>query len=313
LGNVDEPGLLRSCRIMLAAAMAHETDSARPTDRLQLLAAAFLFSTGGAAIKACTLTSWQIAASRAGIAAAALLLMLPATRRGWSLRLLPVAAAFAATTLLFVVCNKLTTAASTIFLQATAPLYIVLLGPWLLREKIRRSDLAYMTALAAGMALFFVGRQPAAATAPYPVLGNILAAGAGLCWGLTIIGLRWLGRHAAAGEDPSAAAVVSGNLLACLIALPFALPVVESRPTDWLLVTFLGIFQIGLAYVFLTRGVRRVTALEASLLLLLEPMLNPLWALVVHGERPGPWAAAGGAIIILATAISTLAKARRDT
>jgi drug/metabolite transporter (DMT)-like permease len=313
LGNVDEPGLLRSCRIMLAAAMAHETDSARPTDRLQLLAAAFLFSTGGAAIKACTLTSWQIAASRAGIAAAALLLMLPATRRGWSLRLLPVAAAFAATTLLFVVCNKLTTAASTIFLQATAPLYIVLLGPWLLREKIRRSDLAYMTALAAGMALFFVGRQPAAATAPYPVLGNILAAGAGLCWGLTIIGLRWLGRHAAAGEDPSAAAVVSGNLLACLIALPFALPVVESRPTDWLLVTFLGIFQIGLAYVFLTRGVRRVTALEASLLLLLEPMLNPLWALVVHGERPGQWAAVGGAIIILATAISTLAKARRDT
>jgi drug/metabolite transporter (DMT)-like permease len=310
LGNVDEPGLLRSCRIMLAAAMAHETDSARPTDRLQLLAAAFLFSTGGAAIKACTLTSWQIAASRAGIAAAALLLMLPATRRGWSLRLLPVAAAFAATTLLFVVCNKLTTAASTIFLQATAPLYIVLLGPWLLREKIRRSDLAYMTALAAGMALFFVGRQPAAATAPYPVLGNILAAGAGLCWGLTIIGLRWLGRHAAAGEDPSAAAVVSGNLLACLIALPFALPVVESRPTDWLLVTFLGIFQIGLAYVFLTRGVRRVGALEASLLLLVEPMLNPLWALLVHGERPGPWAAAGGAVIVIATAISTVARGR---
>jgi len=292
--------------------MADDPVATRTSDRLQVLAAAFLFSTGGAAIKACSLTGWQVAAIRAGIAAVALLLLLPATRRGWSLRLLPVAAAFAATTVLFAVCNKLTTAASTIFLQATAPLYIVLLGPLLLRERIRRNDLAFMAALAVGMVLFFVGEQPTAGTAPQPVLGNILAAAAGLSWGLTIIGLRWLGRHAGPGEDPSAAAVVSGNLLACLIALPFALPVVSSRPTDWLLVSFLGVFQIAVAYVFLTRGVRRVTALEASLLLLLEPMLNPLWALLVHGERPGPWAALGGAIIILATAVNTLAQGRRD-
>ena len=292
--------------------MADDPVATRTSDRLQVLAAAFLFSTGGAAIKACSLTGWQVAAIRAGIAAVALLLLLPATRRGWSLRLLPVAAAFAATTVLFAVCNKLTTAASTIFLQATAPLYIVLLGPLLLRERIRRNDLAFMAALAVGMVLFFVGEQPTAGTAPQPVLGNILAAAAGLSWGLTIIGLRWLGRHAGPGEDPSAAAVVSGNLLACLIALPFALPVVSSRPTDWLLVSFLGVFQIAVAYVFLTRGVRRVTALEASLLLLLEPMLNPLWALLVHGERPGPWAALGGAIIILATAVNTLAQGRGD-
>ena len=292
--------------------MAHDDVAAGAANRLQVLAAAFLFSTGGAAIKACSLTGWQVAAIRAGIAAVALLLLLPATRRGWSLRLLPVAAAFAATTVLFAVCNKLTTAASTIFLQATAPLYIVLLGPLLLRERIHRSDLAFMAALAVGMVLFFVGEQPAADTAPQPVLGNILAAAAGLSWGLTIIGLRWLGRHAGPGEDPSAAAVVSGNLLACLIALPFALPVVSSRPTAWLLVSFLGVFQIAVAYVFLTRGVRRVTALEASLLLLLEPMLNPLWALLVHGERPGPWAALGPAIIVVATAGNTLAKGRAD-
>jgi drug/metabolite transporter (DMT)-like permease len=292
--------------------MAHAAVSARTSDRLQVLAAAFLFSTGGAAIKACTLTSWQIVASRAGIAAVALVIMLPAARRGWSLRLLPVSAAFAATTLLFVLCNKLTTAASTIFLQATAPLYIVLLGPLLLRERIRRRDLAYMAALAVGMVLFFVGDQPPSDTAPHPALGNALAAGAGLCWGLTIVGLRWLGRHAGPGEDPSAAAVVSGNLIACLAALPFALPVVSPRPADWLLVSFLGVFQIAVAYVFLTRGVRRVDALEASLLLLLEPMLNPLWALVVHGERPGPWAALGGAIIVVATAVNTLARERRE-
>jgi drug/metabolite transporter (DMT)-like permease len=287
--------------------MADDPVATRTSDRLQVLAAAFLFSTGGAAIKACSLTGWQVAAIRAGIAAVALLLLLPATRRGWSLRLLPVAAAFAATTVLFAIRNKLDHRRRSS--QATAP--SVASSVYAPREQIRRNDLAFGGA-GRRHGLFFVGEQPTADTAPQPVLGNILAAAAGLSWGLTIIGLRWLGRHAGPGEDPSAAAVVSGNLLACLIALPFALPVVSSRPTDWLLVSFLGVFQIAVAYVFLTRGVRRVTALEASLLLLLEPMLNPLWALLVHGERPGPWAALGGAIIILATAVNTLAQGRGD-
>jgi DME family drug/metabolite transporter len=295
---------------MPPAEMSTRPSTARPADRLQVLAAALLFSTGGAAIKACTLSSWQVAAFRSGIAALAMLLLLPAARRGWSVRVLPVGIAYAATMICYVVGNKLTTAANTIFLQSTAPLYIMLLGPWLLGERTRRSDLAYMTALAAGMALFFVGGQPAAGTAPRPLLGNLVAAGAGLSWGLTIMGLRWLGRDARARRDQSVSAVVCGNLLACLAALPLALPVVDSRPADWLLVTFLGVFQIGVAYAFLTRGVRRVPALEVSLLLLLEPVLNPIWALLVHGERPGPWAAGGGAIIIAATAVNTLARGR---
>jgi drug/metabolite transporter (DMT)-like permease len=83
--------------------------------------------------------------------------------------------------------------------------------------------------------------------------------------------------------------------------LPFALPVVASRPLDWWLVVYLGVFQIGLAYVWLTRGVRRVPALEASLLILLEPVLNPVWAWWVHGERPGPWSLTACALILAAT------------
>ena len=256
------------------------------------------------------LSSWQVAAFRSGIAAVAMLLLLPAARRGWSIRVLPVGVAYAATMICYVVGNKLTTAASTIFLQSTAPLYIMLLGPWLLHERTRRSDLAYMAALAVGMALFFVGDPPAAGTAPNPMLGNLVAGCAGLSWGLTIMGLRWLGRDADAGGDQSVSAVVCGNAIACVAVLPLALPVLESRPTDWLLVSFLGVFQIGIAYAFLTRGVRRVPALEVSLLLLLEPVLNPIWAFLVHGERPGPWAAIGGAIIIAATAVNTLARGR---
>jgi drug/metabolite transporter (DMT)-like permease len=293
--------------------MSTEPAATRPADRFQVLAAAFLFSTGGAAIKACTLTSWQVAAFRSGIAALAMLLLLPSARRGWSLRVLPVGVAYAATMICYVLGNKLTTAANTIFLQSTAPLYIVLLGPWLLRERIRRGDLLYMAALAVGMALFFVGDQTPAGTAPNPGLGNLVAGIAGLSWGLTIMGLRWLGRDGRGRGDQSVSAVVCGNALAFLIALPLALPVQGARPTDWLLVTFLGVFQIGVAYAFLTRGVRRVPALEVSLLLLLEPVLNPVWALAVHGERPGSWAAIGGAIIIAATAVSTLARGRGAT
>jgi drug/metabolite transporter (DMT)-like permease len=88
-----------------------------------------------------------------------------------------------------------------------------------------------------------------------------------------------------------------------------ALPVLQSRPADWLIVGYLGVFQIGLAYVWLTIGVRRVPALEASLLLLLEPVLNAVWAWLVHGERPGPWSLAGCLVILLATSARAF---RRD-
>ena len=93
-----------------------------------------------------------------------------------------------------------------------------------------------------------------------------------------------------------------GNIFAALVCLPMALPVAGRRPTDWAVVAFLGVFQIGVAYLFLIRGLDRVSAFEASLLLLLEPVLNPIWAWLVHGERPGVWSIAGAAVILLATA-----------
>jgi drug/metabolite transporter (DMT)-like permease len=120
-----------------------------------LLAAAALFSTGGAAIKATTLTGWQVASFRSGIAGIAVMLMIPAARRGWSGRSLLVGAAYAATMILFVQANKLTTAASSIFLQSTAPIYLVLLGPWLLGEHNRRRDFLLMGAMSVGLALCF--------------------------------------------------------------------------------------------------------------------------------------------------------------
>jgi drug/metabolite transporter (DMT)-like permease len=281
----------------------------RPRARLQLAAAALLFSTGGAAIKAAAFTGWQIASFRSGVAAIAILLMTPAARRGWSVRAVLVGFAYAACLTLFVLANRLTTAANTIFLQSTAPLYLLVLGPWLLKEPIRRQDVAFMAAVGLGLALFFVSAEAPVATAPDPVTGNILALVSGFFWALTVCGLRWMG--AADGEHGSpVAAVVSGNITAFLVALPMALPLGPHQPVDWAVIIYLGVFQIALAYVLVTSALRHIAALEASLILLIEPVLNPVWAWVFQGERPGAWALVGGAIILGATTLKGWLDAR---
>ena len=273
--------------------------------RLQVLAAAALFSTGGAGIKAVHLSGIQVASLRSGIAGLTLFLLLPAARRLPSRRSLAVSLAYALTMVLFVVANKLTTSASTIFLQDASPLYVLLLGPWLLHEPIRRRDLGFMLVLAAGLGLFFLGLDPASATAPDPFTGDLLAILSGVFWALTVVGFRFLGRAESGGGAPAA---VFGNVLACLLCLPAALPLsglAAARPADWAILASLGVFQLGLAYFFLTRALEKVPAFEASLLLLLEPVLNPIWSWLLHGERPSPWSFAGGGVLLAATVVKS--------
>jgi drug/metabolite transporter, DME family len=275
--------------------------------RWELLGAAFLFSTGGAAIKATTLTAWQVTFFRSIVAGLATVLLIPAARRNWSWRGVLVGVAYAATMLLYVASNKLTTAANAIFLQATAPLYLLLLGPWLLKEPIRKSDLALLGVLTVGMSLFFVSDQAPLATAPDPFRGNVLAAASGLSWALVIAGLRWV-ESRSAGKSAGMATVAAGNLIAGLICLPKALPVTSATGADWLTVSYLGVFQIAMAYFLLTRAMGRVPAFEASLLLLAEPALNPVWAWIVHGETPHTLAIAGGGLILAGTIGALLRK-----
>src|SRR5207248_7278060 len=251
--------------------------------RLQLVLAALCFSTAGAAIKWCGLGASQIAAFRALVAMVAILVMIPESRRQWSWRIGLVGVAYAAAGLLFVFANKLTTAANTVFLLATNPLFVVALAPWLLKERVRAADLRFMGVLAVGLGLLFVGGQRHFATAPDPVLGNVLAAGSAVAWALTVTGYRWLARQGGADHGPIAGAAACGNLIVFLVCLPGALPVAAGRATDWLVVIYLGVFQLGLAYVFLSRAITQVPALEASLFLLVEPVLSPVWAWLAHG------------------------------
>ena len=185
---------------------------------------------------------------------------------------------------------------------------MLLLSPFLLGERIRPRDLLYLTAVAAGLVLCVIGRPPATTTAPDPALGNVLAGLYGLSWAMTLLGLRYLERDATR-SSPALEDVIAGNGAASLAALPFSWPMPSASAGEWATIVYLGVFQIGLAYIFLTKAVGQLPALEISLLLLLEPVLNPVWAWLVRDERPGAWTIAGGAIIIVVTWIKTVYEA----
>lgn len=289
----------------------------------QILLAALLFSTGGMGVKSCGLPEAQIASFRCGIAALTLLICLPWLRArqgahsrptqdgGWTWRHGVVGLCYAATLVGFVLANKSTTASNAIFLQSTAPMYIFFLAPWWLGERQRRSDVWVMLCLAVGMGLLLSGDVEATAVASAPWRGNLLAAACGLTWALTLMGLR--GLSSAAGpstqdsgesggsQEEALRAVITGNVLGFALVLPWTFPWLAAPLSDWLWLLYLGVLQVGLAYLLLTRGLRRVTAFEAAVLLLAEPLFNPMWAYIVHGEIPRGLALVGAFIILLVT------------
>ena len=289
---------------------------------LSALTAAVLFSTGGAAIKVDAFSGAQVSMLRSGIAAAVLYTWYRHNRghsrasrgglidvdSGLTPWILVAGVVYAATLSLFVAATKQTTAANAIFLQSTAPLYIVILGPRILRERASRTDAIYLSAMAAGLTLCFFDQGSPTVTAPAPGIGNLLAIGSGVAWALTLMALRHLNRgagEAGTGSRAGIAAVITGNAIACVLAFPWAFPLPQAAPAQWGAIVYLGVFQIALAYVCLTHAMRRLPALEISLLLLIEPVLNPVWTWMVHAERPGTGTIAGGAVILGATALRT--------
>lgn len=266
------------------------------TARWMMLAAAVLFSTGGTAIKLSEFGGWQVAGLRSAVAAVVLYAALPDARRGWTREVWMVSVAYAATLALFVVANKLTTAANAIFLQSTSPLYILALSPFLLGERFRQRDLGVLGLIAIGLVLFVTAAEETTAIATNPALGNALACGAGATWGCTIMGLRWLSSRGEPGA--AAASTVLGNLLVAVFILPLGWPYGGGTVVDWLVMLYLGVIQIGLAYVFMTRAMAALPALTASLILMVEPVASAVFAAGVHAEIPAPRAVLGGALIL---------------
>jgi drug/metabolite transporter (DMT)-like permease len=93
--------------------------------------------------------------------------------------------------------------------------------------------------------------------------------------------------------------VLLGNILTALIGLPFMFQGTPSS-SSWIGLILLGVFQLGLSYALYTTAVKHITALEAVLIPVVEPILNPVWVFLVIGEAPGRWAFLGGAIVLAA-------------
>jgi drug/metabolite transporter, DME family len=266
--------------------------------RLFLIAAALLWSTGGAAIKLASLTAAQVSLGRSLLAVLAFLVFVPAARKLPPKAVAWVPVPFALTLLLFVWATKSTTAANAIFIQDTAPLFVLLLSPWLLGETASRRELWSLPLFLGGLGLFFRDQLT-----PGQVEGNLLALGSGVAFAFTIVGLRKAGEGAAS-------CVLWGNALAAVMAAPAAFSSDPVSTTDVAILVYLGVFQVAVAYVAFMRGIQRVRAVEASLLILLEPVLNPVWAWLFVGERPGPWAFAGASLILAGTLWQILASLR---
>jgi DME family drug/metabolite transporter len=270
---------------------------------LFVLAAALLWSTGSLFIKSTPLDALELSFGRSLLAALTVAVL--TRREGFRLNFVTLVASvlYAALLVLFVFANKLTTAANAIFLQYTAPVYVLILEPLVFKERFRRADLFVVAACVCGMSLFFVGRLR-----PEDVAGNLTALGSGLCFALFLLLLR----HQRGGESNRASSVIYGNLIICLVTLPAFARVAGTLTTkDVLIVSYLGVFQIGLAYTLFTLGIARgVRSLDAGVVGYIEPMLNPIWVFLFLGERPSKWAVVGGSIIIAAVLAHTIGLAR---
>ena len=254
---------------------------------LMLLATAILWSLGGLLIKWVDWNPLAIAGMRSLIGVAVIALVFHKELRfTGSFEQIGAAVAYAGTVVLFVVANKLTTAANAILLQYTAPIYVALFSPWFLGERARGNDWLSLAVILAGMLLFFGDELSLDG-----YLGNGVALASGFCFGWLTLFLR---RHR---EESAISALVLGNLLAGLIGLPFMF---QSMPDamGWVGLLLLGVVQLGLPYVMYALALRHVRAVEGILLPMIEPVLNPVWVFLLLGETPGPLALLGGAIIL---------------
>lgn len=277
---------------------------------LLVVAAALLWSTGGLFIKWTDWSAFELSFGRSLLAA--LTVAYFTRREGFRLNGLTVLTSllYAALLLLFVLATKLTTAANAIFLQYTAPIYVLLLEPIFYKEKFRRADLFTVAVCVVGMSLFFVGKLE-----PRDVEGNLAALASGVCFAFYMLLLR----HPESQKVNRASSVIYGNLLLTVVALVVIIltpgsmqRLLNPSVRDAASVIYLGVVQIGIAYTLFTLGMARgVRSLDAGIVGYIEPVLNPVWVFLFLGERPSRWAIAGGAIIISAVAAHTILGARK--
>jgi drug/metabolite transporter (DMT)-like permease len=273
--------------------------SSAARSRLMITGAALLWSTGGAAIKLSSATASQLTVGRAIVAGAVIYLLLPAARARWTKPVLFTAIFYALTCTLFVFANTLTTAGNTIFIQNTAPIWVLLLGPWLLRERATFAEKLSVPISLLGCLLFFLDDMSAGR-----LTGNLIAFGASITFAMSIMSYRKV------NESEGLSATIAGNAMIALVLAPLAFTDPAPAASDYGIFLYLGAIQQAGGAVLFIRGIRGVSALEGSLLTLLEPLFSPIWAFLLVGEALGPLALLGAALVLGATVLRVRATPR---
>jgi len=264
---------------------------------IMLLICIFLWSSSGLFVKLSTLNPIALAGGRSLITALVLLIYLRRPQFTWSKPQLLGAAAMAITFLLFITSTRLTSAANSILLQYTAPVWVALFGSWYLGEKARGYDWATMGVILLGMVLFFGD-----GLTTQGMIGNVMAIVSGIT-------MAWMSLAVRKEPENAGETVLLGNTFTAIIGVPFLVVAALAGTVDavnWGILLYMGIFQLGIAFILYTVAVRKLPAIESILLSMIEPILNPIWVFLVVGERPGPMAIVGGVIVIAAVTVRAL-------
>jgi drug/metabolite transporter (DMT)-like permease len=263
---------------------------------LYLVIAATLWSFGGVLIKLINWNAIAIAGVRSLFAAIFILFIIKKPNLKFSFKKFFAAFFYASMLTLFVCSTKMTTAANAILLQYTAPIYVGIFGAWILKEKLGLKDWLCIFAIIGGMILFFLDNLTSG-----NLLGNLLGILSGVSFAFMVIFMKLENE-----EDPLES-MFWGNILTCLFALPFMF---QGMPNgkSWLGMFLLGTLQIGLPYVFYSKAVKNVPAIDAVLIPMIEPILNPIWVFIFIGEVPGVWAILGGIIVLISILARTYRK-----
>jgi drug/metabolite transporter (DMT)-like permease len=255
---------------------------------LFLIIAALLWSSGGLLVKMVNLNSLAIAGGRSFISALLMLAVIRKPSLKFNIYKLGGAVAYTGTVVLLVMSYKLTTAATAILLQYTAPIYVALLGAWFLKERTTKLDWISIFLVFGGMVLFFIDEMSAGG-----MLGNLYATLSGFCFACMVLLLR------KQKDESPLESVFWGNVLTAIIGLPFLFGSAIDT-SSWIGLLLLGIFQLGIPYILYAFALKHVTALEGILIPVIEPILNPVWVFLALGEAPSPWTFVGGFIVLLA-------------
>ena len=254
---------------------------------LMLLFAGVLWSLGGLLIKSIPWHPLAISGLRGGIAAIVIYAFSKDKKIIITYEKLLTACFYTLVVTLFVVANKLTTAGNAILLQYTAPVYVALFGYVFLGEKSTFIDWITILILLGGLTLFFFDDLNFDG-----YMGNFLAILSGMSFAALTILLR------KQKDDNPSDSILLGNVLTLIISLPIIITETSYNMHSMVLILVLGIVQLGVPYIFYTIAIKHVTALDAIIFPVIEPILNPILVFFILGEALGPWAFLGGSLVL---------------